>query len=140
MGMDILALIAVNLSQWMADHPTLNTLKKVAARSHVGFGTVQRCKNGNGNPTITNLVDIAGAFGKPLDDLLRLPEGTTRLSTGEASTGVPYLPPRAARALVQEITDLAERINDDGLMKATGYMECLTGSHPITKTKAMSST
>jgi transcriptional regulator with XRE-family HTH domain len=138
--MDILAVIAANLSRWMLDNPNLNTLKKVSARSGVGFGTVRRCKNAEGNPTIANLVDIARAFGKSLDDLLRLPDGTTRLMTSEVAPAVTYLAPRPERLLVREIADLAERINDDGLKKATGYLECLAGSHPLAKAKVVSST
>ena len=69
-NMDLTKNIAGNLSDWMANTPSLDTLKKVASRSGVGFGTVQRAKNGDGNPTITNLGDIARAFGKRVEDLI----------------------------------------------------------------------
>jgi len=62
--------IAKNLNSWMASSPSLDTIKKVSARSGVGFGTVQRVKNGDGNPTVNNLADIAKAFGKKLEDIL----------------------------------------------------------------------
>jgi transcriptional regulator with XRE-family HTH domain len=65
--------IAANLSVWMEHSADLNTLKKLASRSGVGFGTVQRVKNGNGNPTVKNLTDIAKAFGRRPEDLLILP-------------------------------------------------------------------
>lgn len=68
--MDISQVIASNLTLWMDGHPSLSTLKKLAAKSGVGFGTVQRAKNGNGNVTIQNLELIAGAFGRKTIDLL----------------------------------------------------------------------
>lgn len=71
--MDLTKNIAGNLSAWMADTPSLDTIKKVSSRSGVGFGTVQRAKNGDGNPTITNLGDIAKAFGKQVEDLIAPP-------------------------------------------------------------------
>lgn len=62
--------ISANLGAWMEKSADLNTLKKLAARSGVGFGTVQRMKNGDGNPTIKNITDVARAFGKRPEDLL----------------------------------------------------------------------
>lgn len=72
-SMDITATIAANLSRWMEAHPALNTLKKLASKSGVGFGTVQRAKNGSGNVTIQNLDAIATAFGRRTIDLLAIP-------------------------------------------------------------------
>jgi transcriptional regulator with XRE-family HTH domain len=63
--------IAKNLSAWMESNPSLDTLKKVATRSGVGFGTVQRIKNGEGNPTRKSLEGVAKAFGRTAEDLLR---------------------------------------------------------------------
>lgn len=57
--MDIIARISRNLNDWMSQHPDLNTIKKVSVRSGVGFGTVQRAKNGDGNITVRNLEAIA---------------------------------------------------------------------------------
>lgn len=71
--MDICTIISTNLTAWMDSHPSLNTLKKLSAKSGVGFGTVQRVSNGNGNPTISNLESIAGAFGKSAIELLSPP-------------------------------------------------------------------
>lgn len=68
--MDICTIISTNLTVWMENHPSLNTLKKISAKSGVGFGTVQRVSNGNGNPTISNLEAIAGAFGKTAIELI----------------------------------------------------------------------
>jgi len=72
-NMDLTKNIAANLSGWMDGNPNLDTIKKVAVRSGVGFGTVQRTKNGDGNPTIKNLADIAAAFGKSIEALLADP-------------------------------------------------------------------
>lgn len=63
--------IAKNLTAWMESNPSLDTLKKVATRSGVGFGTVQRLKNGEGNPTRTSLEGVAKAFGRTAEELLR---------------------------------------------------------------------
>lgn len=71
--MDITDHIASNLDNWMASTPNLDTLKKVSARSGVGFGTVRRARNGDGNTTIKNLTAIAKAFGRSIEELLRAP-------------------------------------------------------------------
>jgi transcriptional regulator with XRE-family HTH domain len=75
--MDISERISAILCQWMAARPDLNTIKKLSSRSGVGFGTVRRLKNGDGNVTIKNLELIAKAFAKRPDDLLTLPAGQT---------------------------------------------------------------
>ncbi len=68
--MDIARTISGNLTAWMEADPSLDTFKKVAARSGVGFGTVQRAKNGDGNLTVEKLALIARAFGRSPADLL----------------------------------------------------------------------
>jgi transcriptional regulator with XRE-family HTH domain len=62
-----------NLTKWMAATPSLDTLKKVATASDVGFGTVQRFANGESNLTRKSLEKIAGAFDKTVEDLMRQP-------------------------------------------------------------------
>lgn len=84
-GMTITDIISANLDAWMRDHPTLDTLKKVSGRSGVGFGTVRRVKNGDGNPTINNLYDIARVFGRTVEDLIRPPTGGDAVSAAEYS-------------------------------------------------------
>lgn len=69
--MDIRHTIAENLTAWMERAPGLDTLKKVAARSGVSFGTVQRVKKAEVNLTVDNLKAIAAAFGRDPADLLR---------------------------------------------------------------------
>ena len=62
-----------NLTKWMNSTPSLDTLKKVATKAGVGFGTVQRFANGESNLTRKSLEKIAGAFDKTVEDLMRKP-------------------------------------------------------------------
>ena len=71
LDMDITQIIASNLSAWMDEYPSLNTLQKLAKASHVGFGTIRRAKNGDGNITVQNLQAIAQAFKRQAIDLLQ---------------------------------------------------------------------
>ncbi len=71
--MDITQIISTNLTDWMQKNPALDTFKKLSARSGVGFGTVQRAKNGDGNITVDKLTAIAAAFGRKPADLLTPP-------------------------------------------------------------------
>lgn len=71
--MDIRQIIAQNLTAWMDGTPALSTLKKLSTKSKIGFGTVQRVKNAEGNLTVQNLEAIAQAFGRQALDLLRAP-------------------------------------------------------------------
>lgn len=68
--MDIAAIIAHNLTALMERHPDRDTLEKVAAAAGVGFGTVRRAKNGDGNLTVQKLELIARAFRRTARDLL----------------------------------------------------------------------
>lgn len=68
--MDIAQIISKNLSDWMASTPGLDTIQKVEAKSGVGFGTIRRTKNGDGNITVDKLSAIAAAFGRTPDELL----------------------------------------------------------------------
>lgn len=118
----------------MEGDPKLDTIKKVSARSGVGFGTVQRIKNGNGNPTITNLVDVAKAFGRTIEDLLKQPDGyaTSDLST-LISTREP-LPPHYGE-LIQDIIALAEKMNERGQAQLAERAEMLAARFPASKGK-----
>lgn len=68
--MDIITTISKNVTAWMRATPHLDTIEKLANRAQIGFGTVQRIKNGDGNPTITSLNDVARAFGKNVGEML----------------------------------------------------------------------
>lgn len=68
--MDISSVISTNLTAWMAATPGLDTLQKLEARSGVGFGTIRRAKNGDGNLTVDRVAAIAAAFGRSPADLM----------------------------------------------------------------------
>lgn len=68
--MDTAKTIAMNLSAWMDTHPGRKTLEEVSRAAQVGFGTVRRAKNGDGNLTVANLEAIAAAFHRTARDLL----------------------------------------------------------------------
>lgn len=72
--MDITQIISANLAAWMNGHTKLNTLEKLAEASGVGFGTVRRIRNNEGNPTVKNVAAIAHAFHRKPTDLLSAPE------------------------------------------------------------------
>ncbi len=69
--MDIKLIVSRNISRLMSQSQTLDTVKKVSARAGIGFGTVRRARNGDGNTTVENLAAIARAFGVKPEDLLR---------------------------------------------------------------------
>lgn len=73
-NMDIKRTIADNVAAWMAESPTLDTLKKLATRSGVSFGTIQRVRNAEVNLTVENLVAIASAFGRTAAELVTPPD------------------------------------------------------------------
>jgi transcriptional regulator with XRE-family HTH domain len=75
--MDITAIVAENLSAWMAATPALDTLQKLEAKSGVGFSTIRRARKGEGNVTVENLAKIASAFGRSPAELLIPREGRT---------------------------------------------------------------
>lgn len=68
--MDIAKTISANLTAWIGNNPGLDTFKKIAAASGVGFGAVQRAKNGDGNITVEKLSAIASAFKRHPAELL----------------------------------------------------------------------
>lgn len=91
-AMDTETGIAQNLARLMESHPGRDTLQKVAKASGVGFGTVQRARNGDGNLTVANLDRIAAAFHRTARDLLAC-----------AASDEPYAPaPQGPAFMVQE--------------------------------------
>ncbi|HLO65293.1 MAG TPA: helix-turn-helix transcriptional regulator [Azonexus sp.] len=103
--MDITKRVAHNLSAWMDGHETLGTLKLVAAAANVGFGTVRRAKNGDGNITVQNLDAIAKVFKKTAADLIAEPKQATAQQANE--TPALYLADEAHRipARLAKLTD-----------------------------------
>lgn len=134
-AMNITAIISANLDAWMAGHAQLNTLKKVAAKAGVGFGTVRRARNGDGNTTIQNLAAIAKAFGRNVCDLITpidysAEPAVTTLAAQER-------PPEAP--LMEELVTIAERINDRGQAELIGRAKELALAHPRAKANRRSS-
>lgn len=132
--MAITTTISENLAAWMADSADLNTLKKLAARSKVGFGTVQRMKNGDGNPTIKNITDVARAFGRRPEDLL-----LARCAPGDTQpipmrTAEPAAP--AYTSLMIELTRVAETLDDRGMHILIDKAEEIAARHPRQKKEA----
>ena len=139
--MDIAKTIGANLTAMMAVHPCLDTLKKIAARSGVGFGTVQRAKNGDGNITVEKLTAIALAFGRHPAELMitdgacqgggsgRYPKAVDaaalRLVAQESAAVV-----RIGSPLRDELAAIAERIDDGGLHELIGEARQIAKRYP----------
>lgn len=140
--MDIAKVIGANLTALMASHPGLDTFKKIAARSGVGFGTVQRAKNGDGNITVEKLTAIALAFGRHPAELM-IPDGACQ--GGEAGRYPKAVDADALRLVAQdaaavvvrigsplrdELAEIAERINDGGLHELIGEARQIAKRYP----------
>lgn len=142
--MDIAKVIGANLTAWMENNPGLDTFKKIAARSGVGFGTVQRAKNGDGNITVEKLTAIAGAFKRHPAELMipaaavKPPEKLgdyRRVIDGEALRLEINEPPPAKvlgfpSPLLAELAAVAERINDNGLHRLIAKAQEIAEQHP----------
>lgn len=114
--MKITNYISANLTEWMNSSQNLDTIKKVSTRSHVGFGTIQRIKNGEGNPTITNLCDIAHAFGKRVEDLIADP-----LETGNIVSIDINKPTHAELSpAMKELLALTDGMDEDQIWQLAG--------------------
>lgn len=121
--MDVTQIIAANLDDWMANHPDLNTLKKVSARASIGFGTVRRARNGDGNTTIQNLAAIAKAFGRPLEDLLAAPGS-------QVGGDVIELPrPPDLPSPIKELVEVAQSMTRDGQLVLLGRAQEISLHH-----------
>lgn len=128
--MDITTIVAANLNAWMDGNPSLNTSKKLSARSGVGFGTVQRARNGDGNTTIKNLAAIARAFGRSTEDLIR----PTHYTQADNITRLTVQEPGPA-PLIAELIAIAETISDRGQAELIGRAHEVARLHPRTKAK-----
>jgi hypothetical protein len=73
------------------------------------------------------------AFGKPRGwlDIDR----SSHAHVIEQPAAAYAVPRHHARMLVQQVCDLAERIDDAGLLKLHGYAACLLADHPLVKAK-----
>lgn len=110
--MDITQVIANNLQAWMRDSRDLNTIKALAKKSGVGFGTAQRARNGIGNTTIQNLDAIARTFGRHVADLIQSEniEYKTILPAPPLVIREPL--PNDVNALVQGFNDATPEMRD----------------------------
>lgn len=63
-------ILALKLTRLMADHPTLNTQGKLAARAGLAQRTVGRMKNNEADPQLGHVEAVAHALGVPLVSLI----------------------------------------------------------------------
>lgn len=123
--MDIAKTIADNLTDWMEQSPELDTIQKVEAKSGIGFGTVRRAKNGEGNITVEKLEMLAKAFKRhPAEFLISSSIGAGKtdayaksavtILTASEPTPLPVKTTRQRRE--EEIIELMSSIDDYGLV------------------------
>lgn len=62
--MDLQTILAANLTKLMDESVSLDTIEKVATRSQLGRGTVDRLKKGEVSARIETVQALADAFGK----------------------------------------------------------------------------
>lgn len=117
--MDITRTISTNLANWMEIHPKLNTLEKLSEASGVGFGTVRRIRNNEGNPTVKNIAAIAHAFRRKPTELLT--------------------PPLEIYELSQSTALLAEEIKSDEYQVLEGYRRGSEETRDLMRTLALRS-
>jgi len=111
--MDTAAIISTNLTAWMAATPGLDTLQKLEARSGVGFGTIRRAKNGDGNITVDKLTAIAAAFGRlPAELMTPAPtEGGEALLPATQATNPAGLDEMSVEARAKILVELAGEVS-----------------------------
>lgn len=134
--MDIAKTIGANLTALMGATKDLNTCKKVAEKSHVGFGTVQRAKNGEGNITVEKLAAVAAVFRKHPADLLI--DGNTEyaVQNNRKATVLECNEPRKSAVLefptplIRELLLIAENLNETGLNRLIERASQLAEDHP----------
>lgn len=131
--MDIAKVISHNLTVWMAETPSLDTFKKVAAKSGVGFGTVQRAKNGDGNITVEKLTAIAEAFGRKPAELMMppsaAPSGTEAVKETCSPLTLPRPSPREDR--IAAINTLLVCTDDYGLVAMLEKAKDVARDYPL---------
>lgn len=127
-SMDISKTISDNLSAWMDESSSLNTLKKLEAKSGVGFGTIQRAKNGDGNITVEKLAMLAAAFGRTPADLLTPAQTSTDLSLSSNTQGIadaaksPSAPREPGWPFPYASEKAYRSLNDRGQVWIQGYL------------------
>lgn len=130
--MTIIEIIAANLSAWMERAPGLDTIAKLAERSEVGFGTIRRMKNGNGNPTIQNLEEVANAFGRTAIDLIS-PPTKAQLEIEEPAAVYQMPEQRSLEAPIDQIVSNARSMSRDGQFVLLGQSHILAKDYARAK-------
>lgn len=95
----------------MESYPERDTLVKVSKAAKVGFGTVRRAKNGDGNLTVHNLALIAAAFHRKPQDLLIEPTESYP-SVVPISPSAVHEPPMDERELLQGYRAASEELRE----------------------------
>ena len=109
--MAIAHVISRNLIELMASYPGRDTLGKVAKAAGVGFGTVQRARNADGNLTVHNLDLIARAFRRSAKDLLVDPAEEYGQAAPVTVLSV-HEPPLDERELLQGYRDASQEVRE----------------------------
>jgi transcriptional regulator with XRE-family HTH domain len=126
-SMDTAKRIANNLSRLMEQAKDLNTIAAVAKASGVGFGTVQRAKNGDGNLTVANLELLAHAFRRSARDLLVEDCVGYRTAAVLPSIGVAERSPLAAPSQedsdIARVVDMMRSLTHDGRGRVVAYTQ-----------------
>jgi transcriptional regulator with XRE-family HTH domain len=125
--MDITQTIAKNLQAWMRDSRDLQTIKALANKSGVGFGTAQRARNGIGNTTIQNLDAIAKTFGRHVADLIQSEPIEYPQASPPQKLIVSEPLPSDVRMLVQGFNDASPELRD-ALLNLAQLATCKRGS------------
>lgn len=110
--MDISAIISRNLNSWMESYPGRETLAKVAKAANIGFGTVQRARNGDGNITVSSLEAIAKAFRRTARDLITEPIDHDYSNSAPISVIVAREPSTEERTLLQGYRDASPDVQE----------------------------
>jgi len=124
--MDTARIISHHLKALMESYPERDTLAKVSKAAKVGFGTVQRARNGDGNLTVQNLDMIARAFRRTARDLLAEPVEEYGPAAQVAVLAVQEAPVDE-RELVQGYRDASQEVREillDLARKATSKKDC----------------
>lgn len=140
--MDINRIISSNLTAWMESGKGPTTLKEVARRSGVGFGTAQRVKNGIGNTTIQNLDLIASAFGRSVIELI---SESSAYGTAAKATELPLNSKHKAAVydlgktnedfVISEVVSILRTMDEKGRRAALKHVKLVAEEHSaITKT------
>jgi transcriptional regulator with XRE-family HTH domain len=97
------------LNKLMSENPSMDTIKKVASRSGVSFGTVRRIRNAEPNdPSIAHVEAVAKAFGLSLIEFVSAPnEGQITEQERQLIADLRCLSPEDAQQVVYGVKSIA---------------------------------